>query len=161
MIGRHISRRFRAYPACFSTITSNLKKRRVAIVIGFLGTKYLGMQFNSNVQPTIEGELEMALFKSGSISLANHQNPNKIGWRRSSRTDKEVHAARMVVSAKLLVNPDIFESDSLMDEYISLVNSNLPPDIRIFSCLRVNRTFDARRTGHWRSCYLSTPPSET
>lgn len=38
----------------------------------------------------IEGELENAVFKAGGIRDSNFGNLNKIGWDRSSRTDKGV-----------------------------------------------------------------------
>lgn len=38
----------------------------------------------------IEGELETAVFKAGGIRDSNYGNLHKIGWDRSSRTDKGV-----------------------------------------------------------------------
>jgi len=38
----------------------------------------------------IEGELEKAIFKAGGIRDSNFGNLYKIGWARSSRTDKGV-----------------------------------------------------------------------
>ena len=41
------------------------RKRKVALVVGYVGTGYYGLQFNANTPhlPTIEGEIENALFK--------------------------------------------------------------------------------------------------
>lgn len=38
----------------------------------------------------IEGELENAIYKAGGIKDSNFGDLNKIGWARSSRTDKGV-----------------------------------------------------------------------
>ena len=38
----------------------------------------------------------MALYLAGAISKENFGNPRKIGWARSGRTDKGVHAAAQV-----------------------------------------------------------------
>lgn len=38
----------------------------------------------------IEGELEKAIFKAGGIRDSNFGDLHKIGWARSSRTDKGV-----------------------------------------------------------------------
>jgi hypothetical protein len=82
------------------------KKRKVALVVGYVGTGYHGLQFNQKMAhlPTIEGEVEDALFRAGHIAGSNYRDLSKIGWSRSSRTDKGVHAARLVLNAKLLVS---------------------------------------------------------
>lgn len=41
----------------------------------------------------IEGELEKAIFNAGGIKDTNFGNLYKIGWARSSRTDKGVSCA--------------------------------------------------------------------
>lgn len=38
----------------------------------------------------IEGELEVAIYKAGGILESNYGDLHKIGWARSSRTDKGV-----------------------------------------------------------------------
>jgi len=38
----------------------------------------------------IEGELEVAIYKAGGIRDSNYGDLHKIGWARSSRTDKGV-----------------------------------------------------------------------
>lgn len=47
------------------------------------------------------GCLLQALFDAGYIRESNYGDLDKIGWARCSRTDKGVHAARNVLSAKL------------------------------------------------------------
>ena len=45
----------------------------------------------------------MALLNAKCVSPSNAEDLSKVGWSRSSRTDKGVHAARLVVSAKVTV----------------------------------------------------------
>jgi tRNA U38,U39,U40 pseudouridine synthase TruA len=81
-----------------------------------------------------------------------------------------VHAARIVISAKLLLAPEWLYPDGMMphkarrlttdDSYIeeaqrfpamvTQLNDLLPPAIRAFSCVRVNKGFQAREACHWR-----------
>lgn len=73
-----------------------LVKRKVAIVAGYSGTGYHGVQLNDNVQ-TIEHELRQAIFNAGAMRESNFEDLGKIDWSRSSRTDKGVHAGCIVV----------------------------------------------------------------
>eukprot|EP01041_Mallomonas_annulata_P004828 gene4828-9627_t len=127
-------------------------KRKVALVIGYVGTKYSGLQMDPlSSLDTIESELEKALHKINCISDANHRLLQKIGWSRSSRTDKGVHCARMVISAKLLLNPIWLENDGVyFDEMVHIINKELPEDIRVFSCTKINGAFHARDACNWR-----------
>ncbi len=126
-------------------------KRKVAIVIGYVGTSYHGLQMaKNNDVSTIEQQLEQALHKAGCISDSNHGQLTKIGWSRSSRTDKGVHAARVVVSAKLLLNPQWDIDNKLLSNLKDSINQLLPSDVRVFSCIRVNNGFRAREACHWR-----------
>jgi tRNA pseudouridine38-40 synthase len=97
---------------------------------------------------TIERELESALHRVGCISNDNHESIAKIGWSRSSRTDKGVHAARLLISAKLLLPPNYPEG---VEAVISEINRKLPEDIRLFSIVKVNQGFCARKSCNWRS----------
>lgn len=56
-------------------------KRKVALVIGYLGTGLSGMQLNKGAR-TVEAELELALFQAGLVSAANFGYLQKIGWTR-------------------------------------------------------------------------------
>lgn len=100
----------------------------------------------------MERELEAALYRVGSIADSNHKFLDKINWSRSSRTDKGVHAARLVISAKLLFSPDWLDDDEY-ERFVRAVNDELPNDIRVFSCIKVNKGFYARGACSWR--YLS------
>jgi len=101
-------------PSSGPRVPKDKKKRRVAMVMGYVGTKYYGLQ-KVEGQPegappvvTIEATLEKALFDAGYIKESNFGDLDKIGWARCSRTDKGVHAARNVVSAKIELPVRVF-----------------------------------------------------
>ena len=77
-------------------------KRKVALLLGFLGTKYGGFQINPE-QKSIQAEMELALYRSGMISKDNFGTQHKYSWSNSARTDKgkqsrvECSTDRMVV----------------------------------------------------------------
>lgn len=53
-------------------------------------TSGVSLNYNKFCNAAIEGELEKAIFKAGGIRDSNFGNLYKIGWARSSRTDKGV-----------------------------------------------------------------------
>ena len=53
-------------------------KRKVALLLGFLGSNYVGMQMNVD-QRTIQAELEQALYRAGCIAKSNYGFPSKYG----------------------------------------------------------------------------------
>eukprot|EP01031_Cornospumella_fuschlensis_P012486 gene12486-15256_t len=63
-------------------------KKPVALVAGYVGSGYCGLQMNpstdAKVLPTIEDELRKALVKNNYISEANSMDLGKIKWNRSS-----------------------------------------------------------------------------
>lgn len=77
-------------------------KKKVAVLIGYAGTGYKGMQIN-HFEKTIEGDLFRAFVDAGAISKANASDPKKVSLMRCARTDKGVHAASNVISLKLIV----------------------------------------------------------
>ncbi len=83
------------------------RKHKVALVAGFIGSKYYGLQMDptctegSRFLPTIENELRLALLKGQYIKQENSLDLSKIHWSRSSRTDKGVHANRVVFCGHL------------------------------------------------------------
>lgn len=106
-------------------------KRKVAVLIGYSGTGYKGMQLDYT-QKTIEGDLFAAFVAAGAISKANADDPKKSSFVRCARTDKGVHAAGNVISLKLIIeDPDIVEK----------INSHLSPQIRIWGMLRTVGSF--------------------
>ncbi|KAI1822985.1 pseudouridine synthase [Xylaria intraflava] len=111
-------------------------KRKVAVLIGYAGTGYHGLQINHN-QKTIEGDLFAALVAAKAISKANADDPRKSSFVRCARTDKGVHAAGNMISLKLIIE----DSD-----VVRKINENLPPQIRVWGIQRTMNSF---------SCYTS------
>lgn len=60
----------------------------------------------------------------------------QVHWTRAARTDKGVSAVGQVVALKLMAEGD--------DTLIQRINDQLPPQIRVFGCVRVTNGFDAR-----------------
>ena len=131
-------------------------KRKVAMVIGYIGSNYYGLQMDIKQElKTIEGAIEEALYQAGFISASNHGDLTKVGWSRSSRTDKGVHAARIVLSLKVALHPSIISrldnnEDKRIPEVVDRLSKFLPSDIKIFSCIKVNQGFMARSACSWR-----------
>jgi len=111
-------------------------KRKVAVLLGYSGTGYRGMQLMPD-QPTIEGDLFQAFVKAGAISKANADDPKKSALVRCARTDKGVHAAGNVISLKLIVEDD---------DIVQKINSHLPAQIRVWGYERTTGAF---------SCYAA------
>lgn len=106
-------------------------KHKVAVMIGYSGTGYKGMQI-SGTEKTIEGDLFRAFVKAGAISKANAEDPKKSSFVRCARTDKGVHAAGNMISLKLIVeDPDIIEK----------INAELSPQIRVWGIERTIGSF--------------------
>ncbi|KAJ2547396.1 tRNA pseudouridine synthase 1 [Coemansia sp. RSA 1933] len=111
-----------------------LPKRKVALLLGFCGTGFQGMQTNPNAR-TIESELFKALVGAGAVSADNATDQSKVQLQRAARTDKGVHAAGQVVGLKMIVeDPDIVQK----------VNACLPEQIRVWGYVRVIRSFNAK-----------------
>lgn len=107
-------------------------KRKVAVLIGYAGTGYKGMQMNHH-EKTIEGDLFAAFVAAGAIAKRNADDPKKSSFIRCARTDKGVHAAGNVISLKLTIeDPDI----------VSKINEKLPEQIRIWGLQRTNNAFN-------------------
>ncbi|KAF2497429.1 pseudouridine synthase [Lophium mytilinum] len=106
-------------------------KRKVAVMLGYSGTGYKGMQIDT-LQKTIEGDLFTAFVAAGAISKSNADDPKKSSLVRCARTDKGVHAAGNVISLKLIIeDADIVEK----------INSHLSPQIRVWGIERTTAAF--------------------
>ena len=117
-----------------------LLKRKAALLLGFLGTKYGGFQVNMN-QRTLQSEVELALFKAGMLKELNFGRPFKYSWSTSARTDKGVHACAQVCSLKV----ELLQSDlDNMEEARQRLEGFLPSDIRVLDFQRVTRNFCAK-----------------
>ncbi|KAM5532801.1 hypothetical protein V8D89_013520 [Ganoderma adspersum] len=136
-----------------------LPKRQCALLIGFCGDGFNGMQIQPDPKTrTIEGVLFDALIKVGAVSKDNSDNPTKVKLGRAARTDAGVHAAGNVVSMKLInIIPGV-------PDLVGRINEELPPEIRLWSILRVQNSFNARTTCDSRKytyffpSYLMIPP---
>lgn len=106
-------------------------KRKVAVLIGYSGTGYKGMQI-SGTERTIEGDLFQAFVKAGAISKANAEDPKKSSLVRCARTDKGVHAAGNMISLKLIVEED---------DIVEKINAELSPQIRVWGIERTIGSF--------------------
>ncbi|KAJ2189812.1 tRNA pseudouridine synthase 1 [Coemansia sp. RSA 532] len=132
-----------------------LPKRKVALLIGFCGTGYQGMQVNPNAV-TIESELFKALCAAGAVSAENAVDQSKVQLQRAARTDKGVHAAGQVVSLKMIIE------DS---KIIEKINQHLPAQIRAWDYVKVVRSFnsktmcDSRIYEYMLPTYVFMPPS--
>ncbi|KAF9269171.1 pseudouridine synthase [Marasmius fiardii PR-910] len=140
-----------------------LPKRQTAILLGFCGSKYRGMQFQ-RAQPgfpeqrTIEGELFKALIAAGAVSKDNADDPVKVNFARAARTDAGVHAVGNVVSMKMITEvPGV-------DNMMNCVNELLPPEIRVWDFQRVQNSFnahtlcDGRKYTYFFPSYILIPP---
>ncbi|OBZ83508.1 tRNA pseudouridine synthase 1 [Choanephora cucurbitarum] len=110
-------------------------KKKVALLIGFNGTGYQGMQINPSAV-SIEGVLFEAMCKANAISKDNSDDPKKSAWMRAARTDKGVHAAGNLLSLKMQVPEDY--------DIVERINSFLPPQIRVWGYVPVIRSFHAK-----------------
>lgn len=129
-------------------------KRKVAVLIGYAGTGYKGMQI-SPAEKTIEGDLFQAFVKAGAISKANADDPKKASLVRCARTDKGVHAAGNMISLKLIVEDD---------DIVEKINSHLTPQIRVWGIERTIGSFscyqacDSRWYEYLIPSYAFVPP---
>ncbi|KAF3769734.1 pseudouridine synthase, partial [Cryphonectria parasitica EP155] len=129
-------------------------KRKVAVLIGYAGTGYKGMQINHD-EKTIEGDLFAAFVAAGAIQKRNADDPKKSSFIRCARTDKGVHAAGNVISLKLTI-----EDADIVDK----INAHLPEQIRVWGYQRTNNAFncyqacDSRWYEYLLPSYTLLPP---
>lgn len=99
----------------------------------------------------IEGHLYQALYDTQFIIPQNFtQSLDKIGWQKSSRTDKGVHSVASVVSCKLEVDLQKMEHDDMYGiDMAGTVNAALPSDIRVFCMQKTPNSFNARNDCSW------------
>jgi len=127
---------------------AKVPKRKLALLVSFLGSNYGGFQINDEKR-TLQAEIELALYRAGIISKMNFGHPSKYGWSNSARTDKGVHAAAQVVSLKgeMIFHNEMEVETKAKEELDAMrekVNEHLPEDIRILDVERVTRMFCAR-----------------
>lgn len=90
------------------------------------------------------------LCRAGLVSEENSVDPKKIGWMRSCRTDKGVHAAGQVVSFKMLMKHGSDTDKSKIPVVIDELNSVLQNDMgigknmEIFGIIKTASSFHAK-----------------
>jgi tRNA pseudouridine38-40 synthase len=131
-------------------------KQKVALLFGYVGTGYHGLQWTTEF-PTIEKALEEAIYKNGNILDSNYGDIKRVKWVRSSRTDKGVHALANVVSLFMELPPSTFEEDPLGLKLSDQINRFLPSNIRVFSVAKVSRRFNPREQCMIRSYNVLWP----
>lgn len=77
-----------------------VKRKKTAILLGYSGSNYFGMQRNPGMQ-TIEEELFKAMLKHKWVTEEMFEQAQIACFQRAARTDKGVSAARQVCSLKL------------------------------------------------------------
>lgn len=77
-----------------------VKRKNHAMLLGYVGKDYYGMQRNPGMK-TIEEDLITALLKADLITAEQFENIRLINFQRAARTDKGVSAIRQIVSLKL------------------------------------------------------------
>ncbi|KAF4664060.1 hypothetical protein FOL47_005320 [Perkinsus chesapeaki] len=144
-------------------------KRKCALVVGFNGTKYRGLQMNvDNCDRVeyVESDLLAAMKKAGVVK-PDVTRLDEIQWTRSSRTDAGVSAARIVVSAKILVhegpnvkgNRQADHVNRTYPEIVDAINMYLPKEIRVFNCMKICASFNAQKSCNWRHYSYYMPAS--
>ncbi|XP_047090385.1 putative tRNA pseudouridine synthase [Lolium rigidum] len=135
------------------------RKKRVVLRIGYVGSEYRGLQKQRELSAdsTIESVLESAIFKAGGILESNYGKLQKVGWERSSRTDKGVHSLATMISLKMEIPDRAWDRDPDGIALANIINSNLPNNIKVFSILPAQRSFDVRRECLYREYFYLLP----
>ncbi|XP_045503850.1 tRNA pseudouridine synthase A isoform X1 [Colias croceus] len=122
-----------------------IKRKKMAVLLGYCGVDYYGMQRNPGVK-TIEEDLLIALRDAKYITEEDFVNQQNAQFQRSSRTDKGVSAARQVVSLKLPLEVNTEE-----------INKRLPECIRVFGIKRVTNKFNSKSKCNARTYSYTLP----
>jgi len=102
---------------------------RIVLILEYDGTNYHGSQLQANA-PTIQGEIEKAL---------RNLTGEKTRVKAASRTDAGVHARGQVASFRT-------KSALPLKTFVEGLNYYLPRDIAVKEALRVDDSFDVRRS---------------
>ena len=111
---------------------------------------HISTQYRNPGAKTIESDLFEGLCRAGLVSEENSVDPKKIGWMRSCRTDKGVHAAGQVVSFKMLMKHGSDTDKSKIPVIIDELNSVLQNDMgigkkmEIFGIIKTASSFHAK-----------------
>lgn len=113
---------------------NRLPKRKIALLIGYNGKNYYGLQLNKDV-PTIEHEILTALKEVECIPQDHFDVPQKMNFMRACRTDKGVSAICNLLSLKMVTS-----KENLIEE----VNSKLPPQIKVYGYFKTTKGFNCK-----------------
>ena len=104
--------------------------KKIVLIVEYDGTNYFGFQLQArhDNQPTIQSELEKAIFKL---------TGERLRILAASRTDAGVHAKGQVVSFRTKSNIEL-------KNFVSGLNHYLPEDIAVLSAYKVNDKFNVR-----------------
>lgn len=127
-------------------VFERIKRKKYAMLLGYCGVDYLGMQRNPGTK-TIEEDILKALLKVNYINEEHYNQVQSMQFQRSCRTDKGVSAVRQVISLKL---PEVVD--------ISKINEGLPDVIRVFGLKKVTKGFNCKTNCDSRT-YSYTLPS--
>ena len=116
------------------TAKEETQKKRIALVIQYLGTNYHGWQRQPNHR-SVQEELETAI-----ASVLNHP----VTLHGAGRTDSGVHAAAQVAHF------DLHHSAIPGHSWAAVLNSRLPQDILIRASAEVPQGWHARFSALWR-----------
>lgn len=128
-------------------------KRRIALMFMYFGWEYNGLVEQREIARTVEEEMRKALIKTKLV-----ENWENCSWNRSGRTDKGVSAFKQVASVIVRSNepegegvfwPNVAHasSETAMKgelQYVKMLNSTLPTNIRVLAWAPVPRNFSAR-----------------
>jgi tRNA pseudouridine38-40 synthase len=142
-------------------IPEGYAKRSLALHVGYLGGSFRGNSANATLPrgDTVDDVLEDALFRAGHVLRTNYRSPGlaRLGWSRSSRTDKGVSSVATFVSCRLEADAADWEADAAGGALVARVNAQLPPHVRCFAALPVPRSFCARRSCAQRAYHYLLP----
>ena len=122
--------------------------RFVAFKFAYLGWNYNGLAFQ--LEPTPLPTVEEIILKTLAKVKLIKEPIEEVKFSRCGRTDKGVSAMNQVISIELRsnlskedqANPELDDKEV---DYLSILNANLPSDIKVHSiCLRPPEDFDAR-----------------
>ncbi|EER33857.1 tRNA pseudouridine synthase 3 [Candida tropicalis MYA-3404] len=127
---------------------SKQNMRFVAFKFAYLGWNYNGLAFQ--LEPTPLPTVEEIILKTLAKVKLIKEPIEEVKFSRCGRTDKGVSAMNQVISIELRsnlskedqANPELDDKEV---DYLSILNANLPSDIKVHSiCLRPPEDFDAR-----------------
>lgn len=127
---------------------SKQNMRFVALKFAYLGWNYNGLAFQ--LEPTPLPTVEEAILKTLAKVKLIKEPIEEVKFSRCGRTDKGVSAMNQVISIEIRSNlskedQSNPELDDKEVDYLSILNANLPSDIKMHSiCLRPPTDFDAR-----------------